>query len=221
MKLIRLFLSSLTVLLASASTLAPDLPDGVYQSYTDDNGLEVHMQHSYSNEHERHLPLLSWTHDPNTPSLNSSSQPAEHSSHLNDDLEKRNDCSPLNINWKVFCGCSFPVDHANCDSAVADLKNQVGPDGHTFTNYMNYYSKRTNVVAFICSFDPRGLNVGPSLITIAAEQITDRCGWYIAGTYMPTYNGALNVPGLDIGYMQYTSGLDFCANARNSGQNCC
>lgn len=38
MRLTRLFLSSLTVLLASASTLAPDLPDGVYQSYTDDIG---------------------------------------------------------------------------------------------------------------------------------------------------------------------------------------
>jgi len=75
-------------------------------------------------------------------------------------------------------------------------------------------------VAFICSFQARGLNVGPSLITITAEQITERRGWYIAGTYMPMINGALNVHGLDIGQMQYTSGLDFCANARNSGQNC-
>jgi len=219
MRLASLFLSSFLAVLASAATLAPNLPDGVYQSYEDDAGLEVHMQLSNS-VNDRDLPLLSWTHDPSTATSNSSTSPL--AQHPFDSLEKRNDCSPIDSNEQVFCGCSFPVNHANCDAAVADLKNQVGPHGVQFTKQMSYYSIRNNVVAFICCFHPTGWSeVTVDLITKAAASITDRCGWYIAGTHIVALGGSADVFGYDIGYMQYTSGLDFCAHARNSGQNCC
>jgi hypothetical protein len=56
-------------------------------------------------------------------------------------------------------------------------------------------------------------------ITYAAERITDRCGWYMSGTFVGRDDG--NPEGFNIGYMRYSAGLDFCTNALTSGQNCC
>jgi len=210
------FLSSALAVLTTAATLAPDLPDGVYHTYTDERGLEFHTQLSQAIKDDN-IPLRSWTHEPHSPNSTAIS-PA-----FNPMLSKRDksDCGDTGVGF-TWCGCSFPVNHNDCDQAVADLKNQVGPAGIVPAVGHAYYSIRGSVVAFECASTKT--EVGKSLtiqgITNAAGWITNKCGWYIAGTFYP-YSGGLTVEGYGVGYMQYTSGLDFCANAIASSQWCC
>lgn len=42
------------------------------------------------------------------------------------------------------------------------------------------------------------------------QSITDRCGWYVPGTLVPSSIGFSTV---GCGYMNYSPGLDFCANS--------
>jgi len=44
MKLLTLVLSSVLATITTAATLAPELPDGVYQVFTDENGMEHHIR---------------------------------------------------------------------------------------------------------------------------------------------------------------------------------
>lgn len=39
------------------------------------------------------------------------------------------------------------------------------------------------------------------------ERITDRCGWYVPGTLVPS---SIGFDTIGCGYMNYSPGLDFC-----------
>ncbi|KAF4502106.1 hypothetical protein FAGAP_1677 [Fusarium agapanthi] len=68
-----------------------------------------------------------------------------------------------------------------------------------------WYSIWGDVVAFCCT---EGLY--PMTTTNYAgllERITDRCGWYVPGTLVPSSLGLYTI---GCGYMNYSPGLDFC-----------
>ena len=220
MKLIRLFLFPSLLSLAIAATLAPDLPDGVYQSYTDEQGVEHHMQ-IYSGLDSSSFTPLSWTYDPTSPNatLSSAQNPFFPNADSGIQLEKRSCSSDPGAADLTYCGCGFTVDHGDCDAAVANLKNQVA-NGATVQPQMSYYAIRGSVVAFICSYSSSPVPVTVGLITTAAGHITDRCGLYIAGTY-ESLIAPNDLAGYNIGYMQYYSGLNFCSAAVGSTSTCC
>ena len=114
---------------------------------------------------------------------------------------------------EVFCGCQYNLNPSDCDAAVSALKNQV-PNPTTITS--SYYSISGSVVVFACNITPQYVLDGPE-ITRALQGVTDICGLYIAGTYrLPVGQNSA-----DIGYMIYTSGLDFCAHAEASAAHSC
>lgn len=122
---------------------------------------------------------------------------------------KRSSLEARAENWVTACGCGIELNHAYTDDAVQDLKNQVGPDGLNQKD-KHYFSIRGDVVAFSCLQDPWWTVTGPNYLTGAFAEITKKCGWYIAGTTQREPEGA--EPAV-AGYMRWSPGLDFCANA--------
>lgn len=57
-------------------------------------------------------------------------------------------------------------------------------------------------------------------IGLFAADITAECGRYIAGTAAAVYRTG-DLLGFNVGYMRYSTGLNFCKNSMTSGQNCC
>jgi len=149
MKFSTLFLKSALVASATGATLAPNLTDGFYHVYTNDNGLEVHTQ--ISSAAINNVPLLSWTHDPldtTYPAYPSSAHPFRQSE--SKDLEKRCSTAPAS-QGEVWCGCTHSLVPSDCDAAVADLKNQVNsqPNNGIYPKTGTaWYSIRGSVVAF-------------------------------------------------------------------------
>lgn len=124
----------------------------------------------------------------------------------------------------AWCGCGIELNHGNCDAATWDLESQIGENGstHTDTNFA-YYSNRGDVVAFAC---PTGWHNGDwqTLYSAAGARnafadVTNSCGWYIAGTSTLYADDGLDRP--DYGYMVYRAGLDFCHDARGSSRHDC
>lgn len=101
----------------------------------------------------------------------------------------------------------------------------VGSGGINPTVRHAYYSIRGSVVAFVCAYRISGLNhLDVDAMTFAVERITETCGRYVAGTF--PYEAEVDVgvvapEGFDFGDMRYSSGLGFCAHARDSNQQCC
>jgi len=116
---------------------------------------------------------------------------------------------------EIFCGCGFNLVPSDCDAAVADLENQLG-NGVTI-DFDSYYSIRGAVVAFVCSRSS-DFPISGSDYSQYVSDVTSECGRYIAGTYFAVGDGADQA---DIGYMQYYSGLDFCAHAEGSSSHSC
>ena len=217
MRLLSLFICSGLAAIATAAILAADLPNGVYHAYTDEHGLETHTR--LSNDE---LSPRTWTHDLQSAKSNSTVLPTANPS----PLAPRKICLGWPEPYDIYCGCGFELDPHNCDAAVADLKNQVGTSGIIPTVGHAYYSIRGNVVSFICAFSnnppPEGYKVTSQFITDALESVTSSCGRYIAGTNMPLWGDTYDPQrGYDLGYMQYTAGLDFCSHARDDSSNCC
>jgi hypothetical protein len=204
------------IALATAATLAPNLPNGFYQAYTDENGIEYHNQ--ITSTTAKDTESLSWTYIPRGPLANTSLSSASDPFSQTHNLEKR--CSGV-PNGPTWCGCHNPVKHANCDAAVANLKAQVGSAGIHPVVGNNYYWIQGSVVAFICAKKDTDwpIAVTSQVVSDAASYITKACGWYVAGTFMPAEAGVYSWFG--VGYMQYSSGLDFCANQFGSGSSCC
>ncbi|KAK3082330.1 hypothetical protein LTS18_004242 [Coniosporium uncinatum] len=114
----------------------------------------------------------------------------------------------------TYCGCGIELSHDDTDAAVADLKAQLGD-----RSYINpgeaYYSVRGGVVAFVCNDDGNApLKAWTDVVTQAAQQVTDSCGLYIAGSTGANFE-------FSIGYMQNSDGLDFCGSALSSGAGSC
>lgn len=220
MKLIITLLFPALVSVAIAATLAPDLPDGVFQSYTDEQGVEHHVQ-IHGGSDGSHFTPLSWTYNPASPNATFSSvqHPLFHNADNGINLEKRSCSIDDGAAQNTYCGCGFTVDHGDCDAAVANLKAQVG-NGVYVQPQLSYYAIRGSVVAFICNYSDSQSPVTVGLITTAAGHITNRCGEYIAGTYASLI-APHDLAGYNIGYMRYSSGLNFCEDATGSTSNCC
>ena len=127
--------------------------------------------------------------------------------------------SPNHLAKRAFgqthCGCGIKVNAKDTDAAVADLKSQLGKNGHRINPAMSYYSVRGGVVAFVCNLDGNAvLKAWVDIITQAAEQITGACGKYVAGSTGAQYNFA-------IGYMNNAKGLDFCGKALGAPAESC
>ncbi|KAH6658867.1 hypothetical protein BKA67DRAFT_652150 [Truncatella angustata] len=174
---------------AVAAVLPGGLKDGVYRTYLDSQGNEVHEKLS-DPINQSPEPVVSINFTPASPLLS-----------------KRD---PV-----IYCGCGYGMDHSYCDAAVADLKTQVGSGVH-IAPATSYYSIRGSVVAFACEYTGVGtMFISGSDITYMAADITSACGLYIAGSYK--YGGT----NAAFGYMRYTSGLNFCANALSSSAHSC
>jgi len=216
MKSSTLFIQSALLALAAGATIAPNLPDGFYHAYTDEHGVETHIQ--IANTANYNVPLLSWRHDPS----NTTIPVLAHPSHQPQDLEKR--CSPAPLSQGlVWCGCTHGLVPSDCDAAVQDLKNQVNsqPYGGIYPKVGNsWYSIRGSVVAFQCPLRDGSTWLQASLISSQLAIITATCGRYIAGSIIGIdLFGNFNDYGL--GYMQAYPGLQFCDAEFNPGQNCC
>jgi hypothetical protein len=94
----------------------------------------------------------------------------------------------------------------------ADVTNKKG----IFPARSSFYAIHQSVVAFVCN---RGETFGwaPGNMAGYFAGITDRCGWYTAGTHS-TWDGKLHAL---VGYMNYRSGLDFCKASDSSPQHSC
>jgi hypothetical protein len=113
------------------------------------------------------------------------------------------------------CGCGFNLVPGDCDAAVADMENQLG-GGVTFSDSA-YYSIRGAVVAFACAKNGR-FTINSSQFSDFVSDVTSACGRYVAGTWIDLTGGGDTG---DVGYMQYSAGLDFCANAEGSNEPNC
>jgi hypothetical protein len=123
-----------------------------------------------------------------------------------DSLSKRDD--------RVFCGCGFNMNKGDCDAAVANLKDQFG-SGNTVPADLSWYAISGSVVAFMCNYGGEGPQwMSSAGFAGALEFITQECGEYIAGSIGDTgiYSN---------GYMRYSDGLNFCANALASPASSC
>ncbi|KAH8812871.1 hypothetical protein F5884DRAFT_317843 [Xylogone sp. PMI_703] len=206
--------------LTAGLTLPSDLGDGSYRVYIDDRGLEVHER---ANE----------TSDGVWEIVYASSPKAVNSARAVDTLEKRGgtDCGMTNTGlgsqkgcFTTWCGCGFTLNHGDCDAAVADLKTQPEKYG-SIGPYLSHYSIRGSVVAFACNIRG-GLNgIGSVdysdwMVTRVLQVVTDKCGWYIAGTgiYEDLF---LDDEYPEIGYMRYSNGLDFCVAADSASAGSC
>ncbi|KAH8169128.1 hypothetical protein LIA77_11254 [Sarocladium implicatum] len=135
-------------------------------------------------------------------------------------LEKRSEVSPNPLAKRIeidyFCGCAFKMDHGYCDAAVAALKADVRNKNGIFPAHSNFYSIQGSVVAFVCN---RGTIFGEAPGNLAGyfAAITERCGWYTAGTYKikDTYHETT------YGYMNYYEGLDYCGKSDSASQHSC
>ena len=191
---------------ATAFTLPGGLEDGLYRAYYDKEGREVHeplVNVTTTAPDRRHT-----ARQPEAPSL--------------DPLDKRQ------ADYNIYCGCGYNLDHGDCDAAVSDLSNQFGGyDGSPcvwIQADMSYYSIRGSVVAFGCNpgylggiVQVCGQDYGDDL-----KVITSQCGAYVAGTFSPVLEGiSERKTYIDLGYMQYYAGLDFCGNAESSPVSSC
>jgi len=128
------------------------------------------------------------------------------------------------------CGCGFNMDPLNCDRAVVKLKDQLrgffDADGHAIPDegikpHSAAWQTYGDVVAFICNLSDETVRMQPdSFYGKLLGDITTHCGRYIAGTW--SVRGAPEqAPPLDVGYMRYTPGLDFCKEAATSPVGSC
>ncbi|KAK1757041.1 hypothetical protein QBC47DRAFT_174500 [Echria macrotheca] len=204
-----LFLRSLaTAAVLAAGTLAFKLPaglaDGSYVAYRDETGKQV--IEAFTTEVANRI---------GTQSNATSEQGVKPARTDSSDkrgigsagLEERDEWF-----WVSYCGCGFNLDHGNTDRAVQGIKDQCG--SCNLAHDQAIFTIAGDVVAFICNGGP----TSASLITRAAEIITQRCGWYVAGTaYLE--KGLWYEP--DIGYMRWFAGLDFCgASEGGTSGNC-
>jgi len=170
---------------ASAFVLPANQADGLYQVRRSASGAEIHESVQWAPLHRRTTTSSGEKHQ----------------------LAKRDDMG-------TYCGCDNDLSHDDTDAAVADLKAQLG-DGSYIDPSLATYSVRGSVVAFVCNNDGNApLKAWADIVTQAALQVTNACGWYVAGTAGANFE-------FSIGYMQNSNGLDFCANALSSPVGSC
>ncbi|KAK3335159.1 hypothetical protein B0T19DRAFT_395048 [Cercophora scortea] len=205
MLFIAAFMAALTTSTV-AFKLPESLPDGPYIAFVDADGSEVHQP--FSGELHAHLKAL----DPNP----STPAPVKLPHNNGTTLAARN------YFWETWCGCGFNMDHSNKDRAVQGVKDQCRASGQAAGGYSTcslrsnevLYTVSGDIVAFLCY----GGMTYEGRITDAFAKITEKCGWYIAGSSLWEEEAWLKIVH---GYMRYTPGLDFCKNSISSGATHC
>ncbi|EXA45739.1 hypothetical protein FOQG_09305 [Fusarium oxysporum f. sp. raphani 54005] len=168
------------------------LPNGVYSVNVNDQGLEVY--------------------DGLTVDHTTTVTPRAPSSHL-EARQWRDEGGWDRSEPETFCGCGLSMNHGNCDTAVDMLKAQFDrSDGGVGEVTQAWYSIWGDVVAFCCTDGQYPMT--SSQYADLLGRITDTCGWYVPGTFVPSSIGFDTV---GCGYMNYSPGLDFCTNS-DSGQ---
>ena len=186
-------------------TLPAGLQNGVYRAYYDKDGREVHE--------------LVKAAENGTVNLRRGTTDSEERSFIN----KRQ--SPGFFLYDgIWCGCGFNLDHGNCDAAVSNLENQLNVPGGDDSNCawidanMSFYAISNDVVAFACNWQTT-VSICGSDLAYSLQQITNSCGWYVAGTQLLEIDWVTPDPipypvgYLNLGYMQYFGGENFCAAA--------
>lgn len=198
--LFNICLLPLLISAATAFVLPGGLTDGVYRAYTDEHGVEIHERAS----------------GPSAGAIVSSGPATRDiSADISADSNETHGLSKRRLPGQHWCGCGFTLNHQDCDSAVADIKNQVGSGVH-IQAHRAYYSIRGSVIFFACNTGDGQLYMDVPSVTDIAGSLTEVCGRYIAGTY-----ARLGYPPEASGYMRYSQGLDFCAAAKTSPASSC
>lgn len=180
--------------LATAFTLPSGANEGSYVAYYDENGNQVHVKSPTVEEQA----ILATKAYPPPEHLNSTTETT---------LETRD------IQW-IWCGCGHNLDPNDCDNAVAGLKSQFDPQA-SIDAYMAWYTIRGSVVAFACNtVSSTSDSFAPQYLDLSYSVITETCGWYVAGTWFAVLQ-------VNIGYMNYYGGLDFCAASQGSSADHC
>ncbi|KAH8893915.1 hypothetical protein GQ53DRAFT_821788 [Thozetella sp. PMI_491] len=90
--------------------------------------------------------------------------------------------------WSYHCGCGIEMNHGDYDAAVVELKSQLG-GGLSICPDRAYYSIHGDVVAFACSINSRYcMTKSDDDYGNMLGEITNRCGWYVPGTYFVDYS---------------------------------
>ncbi|CAF3617369.1 unnamed protein product [Fusarium graminearum] len=172
----------------AAFTLPDNLPNGVYRAHVNSEGLEV--SEGVTVEYKTTVTPRKTTN------LLKSRQTKDEGGWDRDQPD-------------MWCGCGLSMNHGNCDTAVDMLKAQFDrSDGGVGEVTQAWYSIYGDVVAFCCA-----QGTFPLFSSQYADylgRITDRCGWYVPGTFSPS---SIGFSAVDCGYMNYSPGLDFCGNA--------
>ena len=110
------------------------------------------------------------------------------------------------------------MDTADTNAANADLENQIISGTHQDVIWPGtaFYSIKNTAVAFVCNVDNMNATVPKDIVSTSTKDISAACGLFYPGTSRIQYSQAL-----DYGYMNYTTGLDFCHNAELSGTHTC
>lgn len=183
--------------ISAAFTLPEAASDGFYVAYYNDTGHEVHVKSPDISL----LKSLGHSDDEPTKSIVPGSNSAR--------LQRRG---------TTWCGCTQKMNPGNCDSAVADLKSHMDAESGGIagiTRGTSWYAIKGDVVAFVCnhSRDTDTL-INASIYGDGLAQITSACGLYSAGTLEHATN-------IDVGYMIYGPGTNFCQAARTSPVSRC
>lgn len=162
-------------------------PDGLYMAYINTDGVEVHEPINSTDALatlDRRL-IMPGTKDPET--RLAARQPGE-----------------------IWCGCDYVLIKPRCDDATHELENKLGDKGTTIPSGGALFSVRREVVAFACNPTPIDVTWVHNNAAVAFTKVTERCGWYVAGTYDDL---------IQAGYME--TGGDICERATSSNQHSC
>ncbi|PVH84823.1 hypothetical protein DL98DRAFT_512221 [Cadophora sp. DSE1049] len=181
---------------AVAFTVPLGQPEGTYVVFVNETGQEEHVPiANYGIEHIARVEALE------------SRKPVEEFDAAPSRIQKR---------FQTWCGCGQNMNHAATDAAVQDLKDHTALIGPGASAY-NY--KGTNTVAFVCNHCASGsARASVKNIADAAGAITNKCGWYVAGTNSGVSNNCFT-----IGYMNHVPNVDvwWCSRDRSGTTNAC
>ena len=186
--------------IASSFILPNGAANGLYRAYYNDAGEEVHEPidlGSFENAATSSLPVVS-----NAP------------------RSKRQE-PQVKRNVETWCGCGIQMNVGDTNVANQRLASQAQSGSRIpIMPGTSVYSIQNTAVAFACSIGPKYAFIDANVVSDYAWQITQACGWWVAGTARQnTYNPGAQV--LDYGYMNYWSGLNFCGNAEESQAHSC
>ncbi|KAI8403732.1 hypothetical protein FOFC_17175 [Fusarium oxysporum] len=156
-----------SVVACAGFTMPEKLPNGVYSVHVNDQGLEVY--------------------DGLTVDHTTTVTPRAPSSHL-EARQWRDEGGWDRSEPEMFCGCGLSMNHGNCDTAVDMLKAQFDrSDGGVGEVTQAWYSIWGDVVAFCCTDGQYPMT--SSQYADLLGRITDTCGWYVPGTFVPSSIG--------------------------------